>query len=184
MPDRVNVHHEELIAAVNAVKTAVQKTQSYIDANSYSLGEGSVVEVSAASGAIGGIAIDVQFEGSVAAVSSVSGAMNASYFWGTSSAVSAATGTLVVPTSLVGSVIAVSSAIAAPLRDFRETLVGSSGGVSAASATIIINAVNVSSSISAVSAASGDMTVDWALVGSSDAVSDVRTAQLFINGEV
>lgn len=177
MADQINI----LIEAVRAVSTNIQKTQTYRDGNQPSLG-GDSVEVSASSGAIGGIAVDVQFDGTVAAVSSASGTMNASYFWGIVSAVSTATGVLVVPTGLTGTVAAVSSATAAPLRDFRETLVGSAGGVSAASATIILNAVNVDASISAASAATGSLTLAWALVGSSDTISIVGPTQLFING--
>ncbi len=184
MSDRFNFYAEAILAELRAVKTAIQKTQSYKDGNQPSLGDASAVEVSASSGAIGGIAVDVELQGAVAGVSSASGDMKAAYLWGAVSAVSSAAGVLVVPTGLTGSVSAVSSAVAAPLRDFRETLVGATGGVSAASVTMIINAVNIAASITAVSSASGSMTLAWALVGSSNAVSNVPTAQLFINGEV
>lgn len=184
MADRFNEYGELVLTELRGIKTAIQKTQSYIDAHSYAFDASSVVEVSATSGAIGGIAVDVQFDGSVAVVSSASGAMNASYFWGVISAVPTVTGMLVVLTDLIGTVAGVSSATAAPLRDFRETLVGGAGGVSAASGTIIISAVNIDASVSAVSAASGSMTLAWALAGSADAVSVVPTIQMFINGEV
>lgn len=185
-PDRFNYYGESILTAIRAVNTSIQKTQSYIDANTFTLGEGSVVEIAGASGAIGGVAIDVELQGSVAASSTVLGDMKASHLMGASNAASGATATLVVPTNLVGSVSAVSSTIAAPLRDFREALVGLSTAASGTSAAMdtFNPAHNVAGSSAAVSSISGDMTVSWSIAGSSSAVSLVPAVQLYINGVV
>lgn len=185
MADRVNVHHAELLAALQAINTSIQKLSTYLDGSAnYSLGQGSVVEIAGASGAIGGVAVDIELQGSVTAASNVTGTVTDSFLVGSVSAVSSVVGNLVVPTNLVGSVSAISSATLAAMGDNREVLVGSVTAASSASGAMdtFNPAHNIAGSLGAVSSVVGNTTVSWNIGGSSSAVSFIPTVQLYING--
>ncbi|KKN70973.1 hypothetical protein LCGC14_0425750 [marine sediment metagenome] len=160
MPDRVNLHHEELLSVLQDILRALKQQSTYLQNGGNLWFSGDASAAIGVSGALGGISVLHDFVGSVAAVANVSGDMLSTRDSGMSAAIGSASGGINIAKDLQAAAAAV-------------------GGASG----ILVYVYRVSGTVAAVSTVSGAITVtNKNLAGSVSAVSLVPTVQLFING--
>ena len=75
MADQIERSVAAIIAALNKINTSIQKTEGYVDQNSYAFGMATATEVIGVGGAIAGIAVETELIGTIAASCTTVGAM-------------------------------------------------------------------------------------------------------------